>query len=297
MRLTRPEILILSGVDPVPKVDRELTAARRERGRYHPPLLTTIRPVLTRAVRVTGTECVLNCPHCGGHYLAAMRPLEELGGQADGDIKSLLVSGACNLRGQVPIMEELPTVQALAKRYRLNLHPGLVEDREVAAALGQVARVFSADFTGEERSLKSILLLREYGRVVPHICLGLSFTGLVQEREAVTGLVQAGFEEIVFIIFIPTRGTEYQDRKPPEPEEVAAFLAWVGQEYPQLVTTLGCMRPGGRYRELVDTYAVLAGVNAIVQPHPKAADEAVGLGLDLDPFWECCSLRGGHRGN
>jgi uncharacterized radical SAM superfamily protein len=50
------------------------------------------------------------------------------------------------------------------------------------------------------------------------------------------------------------------------------------------------MRPGGRYREEVDRWAVRLGVNAIVNPAPAAIREAEELGLAVERRWECCVL-------
>ncbi|MBO8125614.1 MAG: radical SAM protein [Firmicutes bacterium] len=273
------------------------------------PRIIAVLPVRTGAVRVTGVNCPLNCAHCGGHYLKGMKPLSEVvaGAARRPRWQSLLVSGACNPGGEVPLASHLKELRQLAKSYRLNLHTGYVADETVAQRLAEVATVFSCDFVGDEATLAevyglpysvhqylaSLKLLQRYGRVVPHICLGLSETRLASETHAVRLLVEAGFSEIVFLIFRPTRGTCWAGKSPPAPEEVAAFLARIREDYPQLWLTLGCMRPGGGYRQEVDSYAVTAGINAIVQPAPAALASAQKQGIEVSTFFECCSFWGG----
>lgn len=235
-----------------------------------------------------------------------MLPLGQMLPEPGAKWSSFLISGACDDQGQVPLVMELARLTQLAQYYPLNLHTGYVADDVVAAALGRVATVFSCDFVGTnqvaqevyglpysvDQYLTALLRLKKYGRVVPHVCLGLAGTALSSERQAVHLLVEAGFEEVVFLIFRPTPGTRYQDRQPPSPEEVAQFWVEIGATYPQLSITLGCMRPSGRYRKELDTYAVLAGVNAIVQPAPSAIQVATELNLRQSLFTECCSFRG-----
>ncbi len=284
-----------------------LLEVRQERLKYHAPTLLAVRPTGTATVRVTSEACPQDCAHCGGHYLKAMKPLLEVAQRESSPWKSLLISGACDGAGVVPILPHLATIKTLRKKYKLNLHPGYVQSLEAAQQLAEVASVFSCDFVGDESTLRkiyglnysvaealdSLLLLSRFRRVVPHLCLGLSEEpGLSSELNAVKLLEKAGFRELVVLIFIPTKGTRLADRQPPQPSEVAEFFATLGRDYPQLRVTLGCMRPAGRYRQEVDRYAVLAGVNAIVQPTPGALQLAEYLGMLQEDFWQCCVLYG-----
>ena len=60
--------------------------------------------------------------------------------------------------------------------------------------------------------------------------------------------------------------------------------------FPQVPLYLGCMRPGGRYRESLDQLALQAGINKIVQPVPALRQLASDLGLTVIRGEECCSL-------
>jgi len=59
---------------------------------------------------------------------------------------------------------------------------------------------------------------------------------------------------------------------------------------PSVRLYLGCIRPHGGYRQIVDDLAVRAGINGIVNPTRAAEQTAVAWGLE--PIWgsECCAL-------
>ncbi|MDI6871512.1 MAG: radical SAM protein [Bacillota bacterium] len=278
-----------------------------------PRPLICVWPRATRAVSVTGTECALNCAHCGRRYLAGMADLRTVGlepveaGQEEGRswrrIKSLLVSGGCDRRGVVPLAREAGRLRRLRRRFRLNAHPGLVEEAE-AEALAGWADVASLDFVadadtlrevygleaGPERFVAALRALRARLPVVPHLCLGLRGGGLGPEGAALDRLVAEGVDALVVLVFIPTPGTRYAGRSAPPVEEVAAFLSAARKRLPGARLTLGCMRPGGRYREALDVAAVEAGVDAIVQPAPAARRLAAAQGRALVPYDECCAF-------
>ena len=74
-----------------------------------------------------------------------------------------------------------------------------------------------------------------------------------------------------FIVFRPTPDTALERSSPPPLEEVARGLATARAAFPQTPLYLGCLRPGGVYRDKRDCLALRAGINKIVQPAPAAA--------------------------
>lgn len=274
--------------------------------------LICVWPRATRAVSVTGPACALNCAHCGGRYLEAMADLrapapwlteEGAGAGGRGQVKSLLVSGGCTPGGMVPLAGEAGRLRHLRQRFRLNAHPGLV-DESGAAALAGWADVASLDFVADaatlrevygldarpERYLEALRALRARLPVVPHVCLGLKGGEIGAEYEALAHLAAEGVEALAVLVFVPTPGTRYADRQAPPAAEVGAFLASARRALPGALLTLGCMRPRGRYREVVDVAAVEAGVDAIVQPAPAARKLAVAQGRRLIRYEECCAF-------
>jgi len=276
-----------------------------------------VRPTRTAALTLTGTDCVLGCAHCGGRFLRGMIPIAGLGGVADpqglrraltrpgGDPpRSVLVSGGCGPEGRVPLAEHMPLLRRLkAAGLRLNVHPGLVDEPR-AREIGAVADTVSFDLVGDDATvrevygldrpaadyLESYRLLCRHARVVPHICLGLRGGEMSGEEAALEAVVNEGPPALVLLVFIPTAGTRYADRRPPPLREVRGFIDRARRRLPGVPLHLGCMRPGGRYRTELDSAALEAGVDGIVMPAPAAVRVAGGLGRDISWSEECCAL-------
>ncbi|MDD4601778.1 hypothetical protein SDC9_11480 [bioreactor metagenome] len=258
-------------------------------------------PLKTKPVSVTGTKCELNCAHCGGHYLKHMKPLAEVSG-TDGSA-SWLVSGGCRPDGGVPLTESIDRLAELKQGRRFNMHVGLVDEKEINS-LATIADCVSFDFVGDNQTIKEVFgngrtvqdyvdcyaALSRKVRVMPHICIGLAGGELRGEYKAMELLGELGVEALTFIIFIPTRGTRFADRKPPCLAEVAKLLSDARLKFPSIPLHLGCMRPGGRYREEIDNWAVRIGINTIVNPTPSAVRLAEKLGLAITRGEECCVL-------
>ncbi|MGE5572537.1 MAG: radical SAM protein [Bacteroidota bacterium] len=267
-----------------------------------------VNPVRTAVLSVTGNTCALGCAHCGGHYLKHMLPIErwrELVSAKDGAdrVSSYLVSGGCDERGRVPVAAHIGTVRELASRWRLNLHLGLADECEVAE-LAPLRPVVSFDLVADDATIREVYgldasaedfistyaMLRRHVRVVPHICIGLRGGGPSGEFEALRALERLGAEALIFIVFTPTPGTRYASRTPPDPREAARIIARARVMLPTTPIYLGCMRPRGAYRDILDTLAIRAGVNRIVVPSPRAREAAEALGLSATWREECCAF-------
>ncbi len=262
-----------------------------------------VTPSRTLAVSVTGSSCELDCGHCDGKYLKQMATLEEALAAGNGGSSSFLVSGGCTRQGRVPLRENLAAIKELAGRGPLNLHTGLVDYRE-AKLLGELATVVSFDLPADDATiavvyglmvtsaqyLEAYRNLLNYTRVVPHICIGLNSGLIGSEYQLLKSLQAEAVEAISFIVFRPTAGTTFEYAAPPPLNDTVRLLANARLMFPQVPLYLGCMRPGGRYREELDLLALKAGVNKIVLPAPPARREAKALGLDIRFSEECCSL-------
>lgn len=284
-------------------LDKLLEKAWRTRQIFFSNLIEFAAPNRTMSVSVTGDSCELDCAHCSGVYLLNMVPLEKALSSKKGRERSYLVSGGCNNMGRVPLLEKWAELEELAARGPLNLHTGLVTEDE-ARRLSAIARVISFDFVGDDETIREVYglpvtvkdylasyrYLQSYNRVIPHLCIGLKGGEIKGEYEALSILKKEAVEAISMIIFRPTEGTAFEHCSTPPPEEVARFLAVARLMFPRTPLYLGCMRPGGRYRETVDCLALRAGVNKIVLPAPEARRQAEELGLTVTISEECCSL-------
>lgn len=284
-------------------LDKLLERAWETRKLFFPGRIEFSAPNRTLSVSVTGSSCELNCAHCNGAYLQKMATLKTaLAGKKRRE-KSYLVSGGFDSRGKVPLLEKWAELEELAGRGPLNLHTGLVTEEE-ARRLAQIATVVSFDFMGDNETIKEVYglsatvedylasyrHLQKYVSVIPHICLGLNGGVVRSEYQSLRYLQQEAVEAISMIIFRPTRGTAFENCEAPPVDEVAGFMATARLMFPRTPLYLGCMRPGGRYREVVDTYAIRSGFNKIVLPAPAARLKAEELGLEVSISEECCSL-------
>ncbi|HHY37736.1 MAG TPA: radical SAM protein [Clostridia bacterium] len=272
-------------------------------------VLGRVLPSDTAVVSLTGESCALNCAHCGGHYLKGMlsaaRAIES---GRTGLRSSCLVSGGCTPDGRVPLIDNEEILRDLYDAYagRLNFHVGLIGPKE-AELLKRLSATVSFDLVGDDETVRevfglnrtardyvaSLALLRSGVRVFVHICIGLRGGELSGEYDALRALQrlhQSSLAGLVFIVFIPTRGTRFSDRQPPPIPDVVRLIGTARHLFPKTPIYLGCMRPGGIYRKRLDMLAVMAGVQRIVNPFPSALQLATTLGLSLETRRECCVL-------
>lgn len=288
------------------RLDRLFERAWESRVRGRPGELVTVYPSGTMAVSVTGNSCALNCSHCGGHYLEHMVPVDNLYEElVKRRPSSILLSGGCDRSGSVPLASHLKSIrQGLLPSLRMNVHPGIA-DAGTAAVIGELATVVSFDFVADDLAIGQafngmwtredyVRTLRELRKgkaeVVPHILAGIRMGDIHGEYEALEFLLEEGVKRLIFIVLIPTRGTRWENLRPPLPEDVARLLAWARVCAPELEISLGCMRPRGAYRRELDSMAILAGVDRIVLPDACAISLAQERNLKLLRKEECCAF-------
>lgn len=222
--------------------------------------------------------------------------------------RSILVSGGCSSGGKVPMGDWPGRLKAAAAPgTKFNCHAGLVDEDEAQAIAGW-ADVVSFDIVGDPQVIQEVygldrtvgdyvasyLSLARRVPTVPHICIGLGRNVGEPERAAMQVVRRAVDAEgiclpaLVFIVFIPTRGTLFENRPAPEPAAVESVLRKARALFPDAPIHLGCMRPGGAWRRDADVRAVEAGVDLIVQPAPEAVARAHALGLTIRESDECC---------
>lgn len=277
--------------------------AREIRETHFPGQICFATPKSTTVITMTGNHCDLNCAHCGGKYLEHMTPVEEAAAMiARNGATSCLISGGCSGQGHVAI--NLDPIQSAIQGLKVNTHVGLISEREIQALAPYVDTV-SFDFLVDEETIREVYhlpdrkktdyietyqMLRKYVKVMPHICIGLNGGKVSGEYAAMDVLRELGVDGLVFIVFIPTKGTEFADRQPPAIEEVVEVLVRAREQFPTVPIHLGCMRPKGRYRAILDYYAVEAGVNKLVNPTPPAVKRAEELGYEIILQDDCCVL-------
>lgn len=245
-------------------------------------------------------SCELNCAHCGGEYLKHMKPLSEGNNLS---AQSFLISGGCDPFGKVPVRKYLDQIAQLPPGHKLNFHVGLLSHEEAQELKGRADKI-SFDFVyddytieqvyglsvGKGEYLRAYQDLRRISQVVPHVCLGLLGGVIRGEWAALEKLAEEGADAIAFIVFIPTPNTAFAHKSPPPLGEVVELLARARLLFPDIPLNLGCMRPKGKYRNYLDAFALLAGIDTIVQPTPMARNLVKQFKWDTTLSKECCVL-------
>ena len=246
---------------------------------------------------------------------------------------SMLVSGGCNPDGAVPLCEHIDELKKLKEAgFRLNLHTGLIPIKYIPE-VASLADVISFDFITHDETIREVygsikdiddsnhsdkksflkkpknepknwvkgndyiktyIELKKWAEVVPHITIGLWGGQIAGEFSAVDKLNELGCEKIVFLVFMPTKGTFYEDRKPPGLSEVEKVFLHTRKVFPDLELGLGCMHPRGVYKYDLEMIAFKYDFSSYVNPSKRfrlyleqiSRQEKLEIIIDK----ECCAL-------
>lgn len=261
-------------------------------------------PNLTRTISITGNDCALSCAHCNKYYLRFMETPEEVMSQGPRNYKSALVSGGMNESGWVPV-EQFTDFYTLLKQWnwRLNFHVGLFPE-ELMKTVKNMADRISFDYVVDRVTINEVYgisargedfqrtyrALKKNFKVVPHITLGLYGGRISGEWDALDSLKDFNPDEIIFLIFRPTRNTKYHGKTPPSFKEVESIFKYARDLFPEAVFSLGCMRPRGEYGFQLEKCALHFGFKKFVLPSKLFRDQVSKRGFRIIDSWECCIL-------
>ncbi|MGP3667800.1 MAG: radical SAM protein [Candidatus Bathyarchaeota archaeon] len=269
-------------------------------------------------ISITGYNCELNCKHCNKYYLKHMIPVENQEKLVNvgrilhkQGIKGVLLSGGSRKDGVVPLNLYLDAIKILKEKFNffIEAHTGLIgyEDSNMLVKAGVDAML--PDVVGDVETTMQVyglnVKLEEYEKMLdgmkkagvknvsPHVCIGLNFGRIKGELNALKIVSKHSPSVLVLTILIPTVGTPMEKVQPPKPEDVAKIIAIANLMLPETPISLGCVRPGGVYRNIVDSLAIKAGVSSVAVPSESALTEAKRLGLNIKRFKEnmcCCAV-------
>lgn len=265
-------------------------------------------------ISITGSDCALNCKHCGRHYLRGMiscttptslyKKCREL--SSNGAV-GVLLSGGFNVEGYVPFEPFLDTIKKIKEQTRLfiSAHTGLVPDW-LAKEMGN-AGVDLADFDliGDDSTIKSVLgiektvedyrsslssLARYVPYVVPHICIGLHFGKLMGEFKALELASEVKPHLLVLLVLTPTSGTDFERLAPPSVSVFKKVAIKARLMFPGIDIALGCMRPRFYNRYELELAALQSGVDRIELPSERTLEAARKMGMMVKKMRACCSV-------
>lgn len=276
----------------------------------------------TLNLSLTGSSCSLMCNHCYSTYLKGMHTKETILETIKnnlGKYKSILISGGSTPEGKVPLLEHMDFIETLfSMGFKLNFHTGLISEDEIRAIKPFAERI-SFDFVYDNEIIQNVyhlpdktkedfektyLLMRRImggkienlegypsTKVVPHITIGLN-CGEVKDGDFKT------IEELAYIkptllvidVFIPTKGTPFENCPNPDLKKVLEVIDKAGRRLTRTTLFLGCMRPFGEYRNELDIKAYEFGVKGFVVPSTKLVNILREKGEAFSIFNKCCAL-------
>jgi uncharacterized radical SAM superfamily protein len=262
-------------------------------------------------VSLTGTHCSLRCKHCDFYYLNHMldgspgKLYYQAAHLANIGAKGILLSGGSAPDGSVPTYEQADVIQKIKcdLNLKISAHTGIV-NRMQAQALSQYLDMALVDVIGDDETIHDILgldacamdyenSLKELSAagipLAPHVIVGLHYGELRGEFRALEMVKKFNPEVVVIVVFIPTKGTSMERTAPPKLEDVAKVIIKAREMF-DVPLSLSCVRPGGRYRSMLDSYAILSGIDRIAVPSKSAYSTAKELGLNIVEISKmCCS--------
>ncbi|MEW5937534.1 MAG: radical SAM protein [Candidatus Thermoplasmatota archaeon] len=256
------------------------------------------------ALSVTGYECALDCAHCGGRYLRHMIPapppadfqrfMERLKEQG---AVGFLLSGGCDPMGRVPIGPYLTCLkEARHLGLQTNVHTGVLDPGLPPLLCSAEPAAVSVDMVGSYAAIREVygLLhspadcaravkeLVEVGlNVVPHITVGLHGGQPSGEERALILLQDTGVRRLILNIFVPTKGTRYEDAPKISEARALEIIRSARRSLPGVEIILGCMRPRG-----AQDLHLIGLVDGIVNPSRRAVEHLGGAREQCT----CCAI-------
>lgn len=294
--------------DAATKNDMQRAFSRRI-GLFGPDMLFFNEPFTP--ISLTGTQCSLKCRHCDSHYLRHM--LDGSSGKlysealrlARKNANGILLSGGSTYEGSVPTYLQKDNILKIKKdtNLKISAHTGIV-DKPQAELLSNYLDMALVDVIGDDKTIHDILGLdatvKDYENTLrylssagiplaPHLIVGLHNGELKGEFKALEMVRKFKPEVVVIVVFIPTKGTNMEGIVPPKIEDVIRVIT-KAREIFEVPLSLSCVRPGGRYRSMLDMYAILSGIDRIAVPSRKAFSISRELGLNIIEIPKmCCS--------
>ncbi|GAH40153.1 unnamed protein product, partial [marine sediment metagenome] len=158
-----------------------------------------------------------------------------------------------------------------------------------------IKTVYGLDHTPEDIK-RSLIDLHEEGikTIIPHICIGFDYGQIKGEMNAIDMLSVITPAALVFIVLIPTRGSEMEHCEPPNIDEVIRVIEYARSIYKRIPIYLGCMRPrSGEHREYnraLELRAIDAGISGIVLPSKSSLEYLQQHDIKIKSYSTCCAV-------
>jgi uncharacterized radical SAM superfamily protein len=265
---------------------------------------------------ITAGACGLNCDHCRAEILkpmiAATSPamLDQKVRQlvASQNLQGFLLSGGSNRRNEIPYERYYPVVERLKRDFphlSIAIHTALTD--EAGARAMEAAGVDTAmmDVIGAEQTIRDVYhldrpvedfestlaaLCSTSMKVSPHIVIGLHYGRILGEQNALDIVGRHAVHALVLVVVMPFYAQPglYEV---PDAHEVGRVFGEARRRLADRQVLLGCARPPGLHKRLVDAYAVMAGLDGIAFPADGVVAVARVTGRPFHQEHACCSIK------
>ncbi len=273
------------------------------------------------AFSITAGACALNCDHCQAKILEPMIPAtspEMLERKVRDlvmlqDLQGFLLSGGSNRKNEIPYERFYPVVEKLKRDFphlRIAVHSALMDEgrakamesagvdtvmMDVIGAQDTIRDVYHLDRPVEDFEATLAALCSTDMDVVPHIVIGLHYGKILGEANALDICSRHGIHALVLVVIMPyfTKAGMYEAT---EPTAVGEIFVEARDRLSDRQVLLGCARPAGMARRVIDGYAVMAGLGGIAFPADGMVALAETIGRPADQAHACCSVKLGGEG-
>lgn len=265
---------------------------------------------------ITAGACGLNCDHCRAEILkpmlAATSPamLDQKVRQlvATQNLQGFLLSGGSNRRNEIPYERYYPVVEALKRDFpemKIAIHTALTDERGARAMESAGVDTAMMDVIGADETIRDVYhldrpvedfeatlaaLCSTTMEVSPHIVIGLHYGRMLGETNALDIVSRHPVAALVLVVVMPFYA------KPglysvPDAGDVGRIFGEARRRLADRQVLLGCARPPGLHKRIVDAYAVMAGLDGIAFPADGAVAVANAIGRPHHQEHACCSIK------
>jgi lipoyl synthase len=127
-------------------------------------------------------------------------------------------------------------------------------------------------------------------QVVPHIVIGLHYGRILGEQHALDICARHAIQSLVLVVVMPFYGKAGQFVTP-DAHDVGRIFLEARERLADKQVLLGCARPAGMHKRIVDAYAVMAGLDGIAFPADGALQVCEAVGRRYFQEHACCSIK------
>lgn len=267
---------------------------------------------------ITAGACGLNCDHCRAEILKPMIPatspamLDQKVRHlvATQNLQGFLLSGGSNRRNEIPYERYYPVVEKLKRDFpsmKIAIHTALTDERGAKAMESAGVDTAMMDVIGADETIRDVYhldrpvadfeatlaaLCSTSMEVSPHIVIGLHYGRILGEPNALDIVSRHPVTALVLVVVMPfyARPATYAV---PETKDVGRIFGEARRRLADRQVLLGCARPPGLHKRIVDAYAVMAGLDGIAFPADGAVAVANAIGRPFHQEHACCSIKVG----